>query len=354
MKLSGKITAAALAVLLAASAAGCADKSWAAKSDSLTVPIGAYIYNLYAAYAQAQSKAPDQSKAVLGQKIENKDASAWIRAKALTYTKEFFVIDKKMKDLKLSLTADEKKQAGQMTDQAWSSYSSAFQKYGIAKSSFQMAYADNAYKESKVFDAVYGKGGAKAVPDADLKSYYAKTYTNFSYLRYPLYTTNADGSMKAAFSAADKKKAEGVLDGYAAQMKAGKMTPQQAGDALKKVLKSSSDQLNSTVADLATDTSMPQTLVKALKAMKTGEIKTVEVKDDNAYYLLVKNDIQKDADEKLKDDSGRKQILSAYKWQEFSDGLAKEADALSGVTLNDAAISSYDPSMFADTSSSTS
>ena len=347
MKSWKRAAAAALAALIAALSAGCsADKSWAAKDGSLTVPIGAYIYNLYYAYSQAQSKVSDTSKAVLDQKVENKDAAAWIREKAVTYTKSFFLVDRKMKELKLSLTADEKQQAEQAGNSVWNTYSSTFEKYGIAQSSFQLAYAENAYKESKIFEAVYGKGGAKEVSDADLKSFYTKTYTSFSYLRYPLYTTGTDGSTKA-LSDADKKKAKAVLDGYASQMKAGKMTAQQAADELKKVLKSDADQLSTAAVNLSDSTSAPQAVSKALQSMKTGEIKTAETTEDASYYLLIKNDIQKEAGEKLKDDSSRRQILSDYKWTEFTADLEKQADALTDVTLNNDAINSYNPSMFA-------
>ncbi len=348
MKFLKKIVTAVLAALLASSAAGCAaDKSWAAKDSSLTIPIGAYIYNLYYAYSQAQSKVTDSSKAVLDQKIENKDAASWIREKALTYTKSLLLVDQKMKEMHLTLTDDEKKQAEQAGASAWNSYSSQFEKYGIAKSSFQLAYADNVYKEDKIFEAVYGKGGQKEVSDSGLKDYYVKTYTSFSYLRYPMYTTNSDGSFKAAYTDAEKKKAKAVLDGYVPQIRAGKLTLRQAADSLKKTLKSSEDPLQSATVDLSSSSSLPSALTKVLKAMKTGEIQTVEISDDYSYYLLSKNDIQKEADEKLKTDSSRKQVLAAFKWDEFTEELGKEADSMKGITLNNDAIRSYNPSMFA-------
>ena len=52
MKTWKKCLAAVLSLVMMVSATACSgtDKSWAVKSENLTVPIGAYIYNLYSAY----------------------------------------------------------------------------------------------------------------------------------------------------------------------------------------------------------------------------------------------------------------------------------------------------------------
>lgn len=342
-----RIAAAAMAAAMALSAAGCsgADKSWAVKDSTDTVAIGSYIYNLYSAYSTASSKVTDSSKKVLEQKIDNEDAASWIRAKALSDTKALLLTEQKMKEMKLSLSDSEKSQAKSAASSAWSSYSSTLEKYGIAQSSFQ-ATVDAVYKEDKIFNALYGKGGSKAVSDGDLKDFYTKNYTSFAYLYCPLYTTDSNGNYKASLSDADKKKAEQQFGDYASQIKAGKMTMQQAADAYKKSINSSSDQLNSETVNLTTDTSYPDALKKALADMKSGEIRTLELTTQAAYLLIEKNDIEADADTKLKTDSGRSGILRDYKWEEFNTAFEKEADAMTGVTVNENAINSYNPSMF--------
>lgn len=56
MKRIKKITAALMALVIMLSTAACsADKSWAMKNDSMSAPIGVYIYYLYAAYQSAGS-----------------------------------------------------------------------------------------------------------------------------------------------------------------------------------------------------------------------------------------------------------------------------------------------------------
>ena len=342
-----RTAAAVLAAAMAISAAGCsgADKSWAVKDDTNTVAIGSYIYNLYSAYSTASSKVTNSSQKVLEQKIDNKDAATWIRAKALTDTRALLLIDRKMKEMNLSLSAAEESQAKSAATTAWNSYSATLQKYGIAQSSFQ-ATVDSTFKENKIFNALYGKGGSKAVSDSELKEFYTKNYTSFSYLYCPLYTTDSNGNYKASLSDADKKKVEQQFDDYASQIRAGKMTMQQAADAYKKVIGSSSEQLNSETVNLTTDTTYPDELKKTLSAMKPKEVKTVSLTAQAAYLLVAKSDIQTDADTKLKTDAGRSSILQDYKWGEFNTAFEKEADSMTGVTVNEPAVNSYNPSMF--------
>lgn len=348
MKFIKKLTACALSAVLCAGTVGCSgsDKSWAMKRDSETVPIGCYIYNLYASYQTADSEKKDSSKAVLSQKIDSKDAKTWIRDSAYSSTKQILLINQKMKDMKLSLTADEKKAADTLNSTAWAQYSSKFEKYGIAQSSFNAAYGNHIYNERKIFSAIYGKGGSKAVSDADLKNYYVKNYTDCSFLVCPLYKSDSSGNFVSAYTDAQKKAAEKPLNDYAEQIAAGKMTMTQAAAAYKTALKSSAEQLHTDSINLSTDTNYPQTFRDTLKALKAGECKAFEIKDAQSYILLYKEDAAKTAASILAS-SQRDNLLFSYKGDEFNTTLKKEAEAMAGVTVNDRALNSYDPSMFA-------
>lgn len=353
MKYLKRIAALTLALAICASTAGCAgsDKSWAAKNDATTVPIGSYIYYLYSAYQAADGQKPDSSKSVLDQKIQNQDATTWIRAKALTYTKQLILLDKKMKDMKLTLSDADQKSISSMNSSGWSQASAGMEKYGISQASFNMAYGNFTYKEKKIFDAIYGKNGTKAVPDDELKSYYTKNYADFSFLACSLYTQDVQGNYVAAYSSAQKAEAEKPLNDYAAQIKAGKMTMQQAADAYKKSTKSTSDPLHAENINLATDTTYPDAMKAALKSMKNGEVKTLELTDAQSYVLIMKNDITKSADSKITSATDRDNLLVSYKSDEFTAALQKEADAMTGISINDGAVNSYDPKMFVSSSS---
>ena len=353
MKIMKRTAAALIALLIAASAAGCSggDKSWAAKDDSLTLPIGAYIYNLYGAYASAVSEVPDSSKAVLEQKIDDKDAETWIKDKALNNLKSIFVIDNKMKELGLTLTDDETQTIESATASGWQQMQSTLEKYGIAQSSFQLTYADYYTKYSKVFNAVYGEGGSEEVSDAELKNFFETNYTDFSYMVLPLYSTDSSSGSTAEMTDDEKKTAEKEFDDYAAKIKSGEMTMEQAADAYKTSSGSTDEVLQNATMDLSTDTNYVDSFKDLIEPLKTGEVATGELTEYYVYIIVQKNDITKKTDDEMT--SSRASILSEMKGQEFSDEVEKEAGELTGVTFNDAAINSYDPSMFDKEFSST-
>lgn len=120
----------------------------------------------------------------------------------------------------------------------------------------------------------------------------------------------------------------------------------QAADAYKKSSNAATDPLMSEMVNLSTDTQYPDEIKKALKSMKSGEVKTLEVTAQKAYFLLYKDDISKTVEEKIQNEDSRKTLLITYKWSDFTDSLDKQASSLSGVTLNESAMNSYSPSMF--------
>ncbi|WP_444658882.1 hypothetical protein ACRQV7_15145 [Caproiciproducens sp. R2] len=350
LKKSKKVVAAVLAVAMIAGMTACkSDKSWAMKNDSLTAPIGVYIYNLYYAYQNAQSLATDSSKPLLEQKIDGKDAQAYIKEKALNSTKALFVMNDKMKELGLSLTADETKSISSSTDSQWAQASSTLEKYGISKNSFNLAYSDYYTKYQKVFTALYGKGGKKEVSDADLKAYFEKNYTDYSYFLKPLYSTDANGST-VMITEAEQAALEKEFNGYAADIKAGKMTMQQAADAYKTSSKQTTDQLQSGTEILDSNSGFPTDFISLFSSMKPGEVKAAEI--SGTYMVAMKNDVTKKTAGQLGTESTRSSILAQLKGQEYSDEIEKEAAAYTSVTLNQKAIDSYKPSMFETKTSS--
>ncbi|QEY35338.1 hypothetical protein FL966_09930 [Caproiciproducens galactitolivorans] len=351
IKILKKGVAVLLAFIMAASTAACAstDKSWAMKNNSLTVPIGVYIYNLYSAYQSANTLKKDPTKPVLDQKIENKSAEEYIKDKALTYTKMLLVLNDKMKELNLSLTAEETKTISSVTDAQWEQASSTLEKYGVSKQSFNLAYADFYTKYQKVFTALYGKGGKKEVPDSELKSYFEKNYTDFSFIAKSLYNTKSDGSV-TPFTDQEKAAVKKQFDAYAAEVSSKKKTMKQIADEYKAASKQTTEQLQEATENLNTSTSYPADLKTLLDSMKPGEVKSAEI--SGAFLVVMKNDITKKTKDELSMESSRNNLLAEMKAEEFSKDLDKAAQSYSNVTLNQAAIDSYKPSMFVTETSS--
>lgn len=336
-----------LAIMGSATACGGTDTSWAVKSDSLTVPVGAYIYNLSSAYQQADSMKEDSSKPVLEQNIEDKDATTWIKDTALRQTKAILVINDKMSELGISLTQEELDSINSQTASYWGQISTAMTEYGVAQSSFNLAYADYYTKYGKVFDATYGKGGSEEVSDADLKDFYVKNYTAFSYVLAPVIDMT-DGT---SLSEEDVAKLDTEFKDYASKINSGSMTMQEAADAYKASSADDTVQLYTDTANFSSESvSYPEEFGTTLKSMKAGESRVVEVQ--GMYkVLLEKDDITAKAEETLANDTGRTNILRDLKSDEFQDKINAEADAYSA-TINQKALDSYKPTMFVPKESS--
>ena len=349
MKTWKKCLAAVLSLAIMASATACsgADKSWAVKNDNLTVPIGAYIYNLYSAYQQASVQVEDSTKPILEQTVEDQDAATWIKENALRQTKSILVIDDKMKELNISLTEDELQQVSDQTDSYWGSISTAMTEYGVAKSSFNLAYADYYTKYTKVFDAIYGKGGTQEVSDADVKDYYVTNYMAFSYVLAPI----IDMTTGTNLSEDELSQLDTEFKDYAAKINDGSMTAQEAADAYKTSSGDDTVQLYTDAANFNGETSSyPEEFGTSLKSMKDGECRIVEVQ--GLYkVLLVKDDVTATAENKISDEASRTAILQNMKQEEFKQMIDEAADGYSA-EINQKAIDSYHPDMFVEETSS--
>ena len=349
MKTWKKCLAAVLSLAIMASATACsgADKSWAVKNDNLTVPIGAYIYNLYSAYQQASVQVEDSTKPILEQTVEDQDAATWIKENALRQTKSILVIDDKMKELNISLTEDELQQVSDQTDSYWGSISTAMTEYGVSKSSFNLAYADYYTKYAKVFDAIYGKGGTQEVSDADVKDYYVTNYMAFSYVLAPI----IDMTTGTNLSEDELSQLDTEFKDYAAKINDGSMTAQEAADAYKTSSGDDTVQLYTDAANFNGETSSyPEEFGTSLKSMKDGECRIVEVQ--GLYkVLLVKDDVTATAENKISDEASRTAILQNMKQEEFKQMIDEAADGYSA-EINQKAIDSYQPDMFVEETSS--
>lgn len=347
-----RLTASLLCVAMLTGMTACSgpDKTWAAKTNEKTLPIGVYIYYEYLAYQNASTKVEDSTKPVLEQKIEDTDATQWIKKKALDYTKLLFVIDNKMKELKLSLTDAETKEIDSTATSQWSSYKDTLESYGISKESFSMATAEFNTKSSKVFEAIYGAKGSKAVSDADLKTYFEKNYTDFSYVMIPLYNPTT----YAALDEKTEKEYKQFLDDQAAALNKGSTTFDAVSTAVQKKLSLDYAPSQNVTTLLNEGSGYPTDLISLINGMKAGEAKTITLSTVSAALLVVKNDVTKKTATQISNASTRSEVLGNMKHQEFEDEMTKLAEESKDITVNDKAIDSYQPTMFVqkDTGSS--
>ncbi len=357
MKLK-RFTAGVLAcALLIGGAAGCTvggDNSWCAKTSSTTLPAGVYIYELYSAYNEAQSKTTgtsDMKKA----KIDNQAAMTWVNNRAKVLTNELFLLNDKMKAMKLSFSSTENAGIKQMADNAWAQqFSSALKGKNVSEDSFKIAYAEYTYQLRKVLQGIYDTGGSKAIPESEMKAYFEKHYSDVDFTYVPLTkggsSSAANGTSSAAgtaMTAQEKATLKKELEGYLSQIQSGKMTVQAASAAYAKA-HGATDNYQNVTEDMNASTvtsSMPPDLIQAIKSMKAGESRLLEV--SSYYYVLVtKNDITKKTASFLKNQDDRFKLLYAQKGDQFLKDLETEAKSYKGVDWNERVTRKFTSDLF--------
>ena len=348
MKLVKKATALLAVCAIAIGMTACGTSSGSeivAENENTKITMGAYAYCMYSAYYQASYYVPDSTKSILSQEINGQPAEDWMRDRALENMKSMFVVDAKAKELGVSLTDQERKTIDTNMDQAWNSSKEQLSKYGITKEGAQQFFYDFNAKFAKIFQTLYGEGGEKAIPAEDKKNYFIENYTDFAY-----FTKSISG-----LSDEDKAAAKANLDGYAAAINDGSRTMEQEAEEYKTAENLSTNPLQSDVTNLSTNKKYVQSyseMVAALKEMQTGKARVVET--NSSYMLVVKNDINATADEKLKDESVELQVLAALKEQEYITDMNALVESYTDYTLHEDVMNKFDPAVFEQSSDTSS
>lgn len=340
MKLIKKVTALLAVCAIAIGMTACGTDSGSeivAENENTKITMGAYAYCMYTAYYEASYYVPDATKSILSQEINGQSAEDWMRQRALESMKSMFVIDAKAKELGVSLTDQERKMIDTNMDQAWNASKEPFSQYGITKEGAKQFFYEFNAKFAKIFQTLYGEGGEKAISTEDKKNHLIANYTDFAY-----FTKSVPG-----LSDEDKAVAKQTLDGYAATINDGSKTIEQVAQEYKTAEKLSSDPLKTDVTNLSTNGKYLQDypeMVVALNEMHSGEARVIET--NSSYILVVKNDINATADEKLKDESLDFQILAELKEQEYISDMNALVENYTDYTLHEDVINKFDPAVF--------
>lgn len=355
MKMIRKMTALLLALCVALGAVSCssADQSWSAEKDGDRLPVGVYVYNLYAAISLAQTQdGVDTSANLLEQEIDGQPAEEWIRNEAMRMTKEIYYLRSELEARGIPLTDDEQTQAESLASSQWGYVPDSVKKY-VSLDSFTIAYGELSVMMRKLFDSMYGEGGEREVSEDELRTQFESTYYDFDYvlgsLQYKTEAemTGAEGeSDEMTDEEAEERKA--LFDGYAADINNGAMTMEQAAQLFADLTGSTDTEPSHELVNNDTlESSFPSEVKTALDEMGAGETRSIEVTILSKGVLLMrKNDITADTDEFLADENNREVLLTSLKADEFTGELDAAVDAFEGVTFNDAALSGYHPSEF--------
>ena len=169
MKGLKKITCAALAAAVAASMTGCSlDASWIAKSGETKLPSGVYaayvLQDVMYGYMMSGSAYLDQ---------EGLSESLVEDAKA--YCTELLAYQCKADEMGITLTEEEKAEAGSALDADWASYSAIYEANRVSRESMNLSY-EISELSGKLFKAIYGVGGTQGVAQEEINAIFDENY----------------------------------------------------------------------------------------------------------------------------------------------------------------------------------
>ncbi|MBP0972968.1 MAG: hypothetical protein J5851_03570 [Oscillospiraceae bacterium] len=227
MSLFKKATAFLTALGITATMAGCGYNTRdALEVNGYSVPAGVYIYFANTAYNQALSQLKEENedldtedtKAIQGMTLEDKDVRTWIEDKATEMCVDFAATELKFDELGLELSDEDKLNLDSMMEYYWGNNQEVMEKNGIGEASFKKIITSS-YKSDAIFEYYYGIGGELGVTEQDLYDYYVENNMRVQYTRFKL--TDSEGNlMKSEDKAAMKKRVEDykkrIEDAYAA------------------------------------------------------------------------------------------------------------------------------------------
>lgn len=347
-KLIKRAAALLLAVVLSFSLAGCYDEdlTWAAKKGGTELPVGAYIYYLSIAYNEAAEQISTDTEVLKGE-MDGTPAEEWIRSRTETYVKQYFWVQDEMARLGLEMTEADYAEALQNTANYWTYFGSSLEKYGVAKTSFDIAYSQFNTAYLKVFNALYGEGGERELPVADIRKHYTDNYYSYEYFTAPLTVTGEDGT-KTDMTDEEKAALTKKLEAYKKDILSGETTVMDAANSYAlEISQDSTYQTGIRDADGLQSAYLPTEFIDTLTEMDEDG---VEVFETTSYMVLLRRlPIEDSADEILADSTSRSNLMLEMKGDEFMDYVREAAQSVEGVELNQKAVNRYKPSMFADT-----
>lgn len=385
MKPFYKIIAAFLAVIIVASAAGCVPvsftKEWGYKYSDKTLnkeyAIGMYIYSLYQAYNEAKTyaekaKGYKENEPFTDLTITDDDgkkavAKDWIKDKAEENMLSVIAVDYLCKKDGATWDEADMKTSRKTAKDAWDMGPYAnygyyqpikdeVEKYGVSEDSYVYMAGDGSVKQTALFDRLYKKGGLEEVSDKALTDYFLKNYVDYSYIPVHLYksSTGSDGNSKSEkFKDSKIKQIKKELQEIVNNLSDGSTTFDKASkDCEKKYDATSSDVVKDKISTSEELNSQNADIAKAFKNMKNGKAELVvvgESGDSPTAYVVVKNDINKDAKDYINNETNRNQVLQNMKQESLKDLIDKTAKDLkksSALTVNEGVVNKYDPSIF--------
>lgn len=168
-----KSAALVCAMSLTLSLYGCSDTSWAVKVGNNTMPSGIYLFWLTQVSSSIKQNASSGTDPWAQTISGSGTAVTYATKNAMDYTKQCAEIENLCAKLKITASANDTTSAKSFASAQMSTNSATYSGNGISTVSMQRVYEDFIILKPKLFAVIYGKGGEKAVSDADLAKFSA-------------------------------------------------------------------------------------------------------------------------------------------------------------------------------------
>ena len=284
MKMQTRMLALALALVLAL-ATGCSqqDTSWVAQSGEDTLPVGVYMVELMMGYNDAAGQLAGSTD-ILKETIDGTPAAQYIADFAKAECAKLLAIRKEFADRGLTLTEEDTQQAVSYTDYLYGMGETFYNANGVAKESVQYIN-DTTMMSLELFNSIYGEGGEKAVPRADLEKEFASRYTRSQYVYFPKVDLTTGLPLSDEEIAASKEKAES----YYKRAQAGEKMPDLYYEVAKEQNPETvGEKLEDSQYDIYLENNagyFPPVFESTVTSAADNEVKMVE---DEYYFYLIK------------------------------------------------------------------
>ena len=349
VKSAAVITSAAALVMTS----GCmGDTKWAFRSGEFSAKNSAWILNTYTSAMSAVSKAQESDSTINiktmdfdKQKIEGKLAKDWVYAEAKASCLRMITLDKLVKEYNAKVdTSTFDMQKNFYLNYYYTPQKELYDELGVSEQTFIDAYIMPEANYDAVFNAIYQKGGTKAVSDEDVEKYFTDNYVTYYYLTYDIKTTDQSG-VSTEIDDETKDKYEENFRKYQHMLNEQSKTTKDVDDQYK--IDFEAEESKGATETQAVDDIESEDLKKAVQNAEEKKAEVVTIGDK--VYLIYKGSIKEKAadikpeDEITEEDSGavsRNSIVTKMKSEEYKEFFEDEVDKLK-YERNDACISKY-------------
>ncbi len=347
MKGLKKVACALLATAMAAGMTGCMDASWIAKSGETKIPSGVYTANLLQNYIYGYMLGGGSAY------LEGDGIKETLVNGAKEYTETILAYQKKADELGITITEEDQATIDELVEEEWNNYSALYDANRVSEDAVRLTH-EISILSNKVFNAIYGEGGEKAVPAEELRKIYDEEYLKAGLM---IFTKPSKVEISAESTEEQKKQVEETYNNSLAEVKAEvDEWVKKADDLINNQGLTFNDVIiaydfENTPLEENSDINVGERYAyinknddtvppEVIKYLETAEFGKVEVVESEEYFVIC---CRQDGANDESFESIKETILYELKGDEMVT-MMKDYTASLNIEYNDAAMKRFDPS----------